>query len=419
MRIIIVSAVFPPEPIVSARTSFDIASALHSNSHEVHVITNFPNRPAGELVLGYRRRLFPKSEMMDGIKVIRCYSAFSKSSTIISRFLENLTFGLTSSLVLFFSKKPDLIFSNSWPIFATGLIALVCKLRKIPLVLSVQDIYPETISYQGRIQKENNIYKYLLLIDKLILKLAVGIIVLSEKFANHLIKSRNVNPNKMFVIPNWIDENSISLMEPHPFRSKIGVSADAFLLFYGGNISKSANVEQVINALKLVKSERELVFVIAGSGGELNNCKKLASNVKKNARIIFHNPWKAEETSEALAAADLCILPTNGNQSLTSVPSKMLTYMLAGKPILAIVSLESDSADLINISDCGWVTPTGNLFSLIKILEDIIDKPLGVLKQKGQSGRAFTLANFGKKNKLIQIEQIINSLIPNENNENS
>jgi len=65
--------------------------------------------------------------------------------------MENISFGMTSSIYLLFSKKPNVIYANTWPVFAMGLLVLIAKVRGIRVVQSVQDIYPESLISQGRI----------------------------------------------------------------------------------------------------------------------------------------------------------------------------------------------------------------------------------------------------------------------------
>ena len=130
MHILVVSCVFPPEPVVSSQTSAQIAQGLVERGHTVTVITAFPSRPAGELYPGFTRRLFARKQMQEGFELVRCFSSLSPKSRLVSRFMENLSFGLTSSMVAMFALRPDVIYANSWPIFATGLLFIVAKARQ-------------------------------------------------------------------------------------------------------------------------------------------------------------------------------------------------------------------------------------------------------------------------------------------------
>ena len=121
MNIVIVSAVFPPEPVVTAQTSFQIADELFHDGHQVTVLSPFPNRPDGRLFKGYRRSLYRRESM--GFSVIRCFSFLSRKSTMGSRLLENLGFALTCSGRLLLLPRPDVLYMNTWGIFCSGLVS--------------------------------------------------------------------------------------------------------------------------------------------------------------------------------------------------------------------------------------------------------------------------------------------------------
>ncbi len=213
MRIFIVSCVFPPEPVVSAQTSYQIAERLVDRGDEVIVIAPFPNRPAGKIFPGYRRNLF-SNHVMEGIKVIRCFNTVSEKSTLISRLAENISFGITSGLAVIFSKHPDVLYLNTWPVIATGIIWIIARIRRIPLVISIQDVYPESLIIQDRVSAHNWWIELLRKTDAIICRGSKALIVISKGFASIYLEDRRVDPKSIYVIPNWLDaKNSINLTE--------------------------------------------------------------------------------------------------------------------------------------------------------------------------------------------------------------
>ena len=127
----------------------------------------------------------------------------------------------------------------------------------------------------------------------------------------------------------------------------------------------------------------------------------------KNVRIIFHTPWAYEDTSKVLAAADVLVLPTKGEQSLASVPSKLLSYLLASKPILAMVLPESVSADVIEKAACGWIVSPNNIDLLAKKVDKLASLPEQLLDKMGYAGRQYALQNFTTESCLPKVIEII------------
>lgn len=394
-KVVIVSCVFPPEPVVSAKTSADLAKHLAISDTQVKVITSFPNRPSGKLYPGYRRKFVQKDLHPDGYEVFRCYSLLSSTSTMKSRFLENISFGLSSALILLFMQKPDVIYANTWPIFAIGLITFVAWLRRVPILISVQDIYPESLIAQGRIPKDGLRAKIFNWIDAKISRSATKIILISEKFIDFFHFHRRIPYNKIVIIPNWIDRKLIDhYADGNIIRQKLKIPQDAFVCGYAGNIGKAAGVEEIIRAFSKAIDRPNLFLLIAGDGPNLENCETLTKLLKVDDRIFFYSPWPEDETSEVLMAIDLFFLPTIGNQSLVSVPSKLMTYQLAGKPIVAIVLPESETANLVNLAKSGWVIGPEDQEGLVRIIQHVQRMDKSELEIKGNDGREYILRNL-------------------------
>jgi len=411
MKINIVSPVFPPEPITSARANADLAAQLCRNGHRVRVITTFPNRPAGKLYDGYQRKLWFHDDSFSGYKVLRCFSIFSTRSTMVSRFLENISFGITSGIATLIMGKPDMIYGHTWPIFAQGILALVCRLRGIPFSTRVQDLYPESLLAQGRVADRSAwIYRSLHWLDMKIKRSSAAVIVISEEFRRIHVQDRHIPAEKVHLIPNWIDEDFVQL---HPSENHIrkghGIPEDAFLVVYGGNIGAAAGVETVIRAFQHLAAKPNIYFLVAGEGAMLSDCRNLAQKVN-NPRILFHSPWPQSETSGVLCAASMLILPTHGDQSIVSVPSKLMTYMLAGRPVLSCVSEESDIARIIGDAACGWVIPPGNPDEISQKILLLSEQRASQLEILGERGRSYVLQHLTRRANLPKLVHLVESI---------
>lgn len=267
LKVVIVSAVFPPEPMVSAQTSVQLADALVRRGHSVQVLAPFPNRPKGELFDGYRRSLYSTSVSVTGYTVTHCWSFFSPYSTMLCRLAENLSFGITSGLRLLLGKKPDVIYSNSWAVFATGIVICVARLRTIPVVLSVQDVYPESLESQGRVTKRGWCYRLLRKCDQMILRSAKEVIVISEGFRLLYETNRGICPERIHVVPNWGTDDQF---QTYPnaaleFRQNLGIPPRAFVAVYAGNVGVASNAEMLVEAFAKLKGSFMALFQRHGS----------------------------------------------------------------------------------------------------------------------------------------------------------
>ncbi len=397
MNVAVVSAVFPPETVVSSLTSEHIAHGLRGHGHRVRVITSFPNRPAAKLYPGYSRRLFQKDDSK-GLEVVRCFNVISAESGMLSRFLENISFGVTGGLAFLFGPKPDVIYSNTWPTFATGFLVLLARLRNVPIVISVQDMYPEQLIAQHRIETDSWIARGMFRVERSVAGHAAAIILISESLAHSYGDTRRVPSNRLHVIPNWADSGSIAVNDPEApaLRTRYGIPHDAFVAVYGGNVAFAAGVETVVEAFRSLNAVHDAHLLIAGEGANLDKCRQMAQD-SANPRIRFHTPWPRSENSMVLSAADVLILPTRGAVSLAAMPSKLISYMLAARPVVALALPQSDLAQVIQGADCGWVIEPDQPQLLAETIRMVKALPEEERIRRGQAGRSYALNHLTRE----------------------
>jgi colanic acid biosynthesis glycosyl transferase WcaI len=342
--------------------------------------------------------LFGRTVTETGWVLLRCWSIPSSQSTLTSRLLENVSFGLTAALCALFTPRPDVIYANTWPILAAGLLVLLSKLRHVPVVMSIQDLYPESLIVQRRLRQDSLLVRAMRWLDGQVVRGCAAVVVISERFAEVYREERQMASRRLHVIPNWADRDLIDVGDSGAsFRAQQQIPEGVFLVVYGGNIGQAAGVETVIQALgdARVRHER-LCFVAAGEGSRLERCRLLAAKLPGD-RVRFHSPWPLEDTSRVLRAADVLVLPTQGQQSLASVPSKLISYLLAARPVIALAQPESDVANVVKQAGCGWVVPPERPDLLAQRIRNVMDLDPHLLDRLGQAGRSYALVHFTRE----------------------
>jgi colanic acid biosynthesis glycosyl transferase WcaI len=340
--------------------------------------------------------------------VLRCFALLSTRSRALSRFLENLSFGITSSMAVLVLPRPNVIYSITWPFLATGLILAVAQLRGIPVVMSLQDIYPESLISQERLRPESRAAGFLRRVDGCIARRGAALVAISQSFAEHYQATRHVAPEKITVVPNWLSSRTIKPYDPESatVRAQFGIPVAARLAVYGGNIGIAAGVETLIEAFQSLGSATHLHLLIAGEGSQLAACRRHARKASCGT-ISFFTPWPEAETSRVLGAADLLILPTRGQQSLASVPSKLITYMLAARPVIALALPESDLAKTIQLAGCGWVVDPDQPELLANKIREVAQLPDCELTRLGTAGRDYALQHFVREICLPKVVRVV------------
>jgi len=202
-NILIVSAAYPPEPIVTSLISEALAEILCSDGNYVTVLCPYPSRGLNIKDIN----VIPKIKY-ENLEVIRLKSYRSPKSKIISRFFESLSFGLCAFYFIFkLKKKPAILYMNIWPIFSQLLISFSCIILNIPYINHIQDVYPESLIYRLPNISKNIIHKTFFNIDNYISKNATGLIFISNKIYINYTLTRNINNVSAKVIHNWTDES--------------------------------------------------------------------------------------------------------------------------------------------------------------------------------------------------------------------
>jgi colanic acid biosynthesis glycosyl transferase WcaI len=407
MNVLIVSAVFPPETAVTAQTSFQIADELFRRGHQVTVLAPFPSRPDGELFKGYRRSLYRTENM--GFSVIRCFTFLSRKSTISSRLLENIGFAITSSVRVLFAQRPDIIYMNSWVLFGSGMASAAAWLRGIPVAMSIQDAYPESLSHQKRIAPQSLLFRILRGLDRRIAHSAKALIVISDQFRETYTFDRGVPANRIHVLQNWGDTSSVNVdaRGAYALRQKYGITDHAIFAVYLGNIGAAAGVETVIEAFEFLWNDENICMLIAGAGSRLQACQELVEKKGLQDRVFFYTSWSKKDTGIILGAADVLLLPTHGEQSLVSVPSKLISYMLSGRPVLAMVLGNSETAELITAAEAGWVVPPGDPVRAASALKVLAANPREDLRAAGARGLDYALCHLTREANLPKMIQLL------------
>lgn len=400
-NIVIVTALYPPEPVVSAQLSFDIANLLTEKGHQVTVICPYPTRPLGFDFGDFKYKNCISKKQNDLINVVHVPSYVSPQSRLLKRLWESLSFGFHSTRYIKQNlADADVIYANTWPLLGQWILTKGLKKIKIPLVLHIQDIYPESL-LEKLPEFINKLFSNLLInFDRKIALRSTLLVVVSDNMKEIYQTSRKILKNKILLIQNWQDESFF-------INNNQITNTDIFTFMYLGNIGPVASVDSLINAFgnaRLPNSQ----LIIAGSGSEKKNCQNIASKLGLSNVIFCNIPTGLEAVAQMQKKADVLLLPTKKSAAMSSVPSKLIAYMFSARPIIATVDLRSDTANAIKNAKCGWIGEPESINWLSKKMEEVSQLPKLNLISLGKNGLEFGLNNYSKS---YSCEKLCNAII--------
>lgn len=397
-RIIIISAVFPPEQVTSALLNYDLAKEL-SKVYRITVLRPYPTRPIG--------MKFDYTGMEnESFEVVQIDSYTHPESQLIGRFRESIDFGRKcAGYIKRHRDEIAFIYNNPWQLFGVNIVARTANKYHIPYMIAIQDIYPECLFTNKRYPSivKNVALSILKPIDKYYQKHAASIRTISDEMADYLSVTRNLPRDKYLVVNNWQNDED--------FEEVKNVQESEKLKFvYTGSINLHANVDLIIKAFakaNIPNSE----LIIYGGGNQKDNCVKMVEEMGlKNVSFGFVKRTEIPQV-QANASALVLALPTgNGNLCL---PSKMTSYMLSGKPVLASVDQDSATTRYINEAQCGISVEPDSIDALVEGFRRMAAKSKEQLKTFGENSRAFAEKHLTRRANLQIVCEKIESIIKN------
>ena len=334
---------------------------------------------------------------------------------MVSRFIENISFGISTFMFIMKQRNVDIVYANVWPVFSLGFVVLACKIRRIKVIASIQDLYPESLVVQKRLTNRSVLYRILLALDSFIVRRCNKIIVISEGFKKIQIKDRGVDEDRISVIRNWVKSDMVTVLDKTSARAELNsvfsmqLSEDDFVCVYGGNMGVASGLDNILSDIGGYSAR--IVFILAGDGSLVPELKDIVVKQGLENNVKFIVPWPSELTSVVFAAADLLLLPIAKGQEFASVPSKLITYMLSSRPIMLLASNSSESAIELDKSCGGFCVESRTGAAISAGLDWFMQLSPQERIIMGNSGRHYAEEFYSSGIALKKIDDIFQSLI--------
>jgi len=331
MKIIFFTDHFTPEMSPPAAHIYDRCKIWVGQGHEVTVITNVPNYPFGECYDGYKNK-FRQTEMLNGIKVIRVMTFMAENKGSVKRMLDYISYTYSAFFNTLFMKKPDVVISSSPPLFSPIAGVLFARMRRVPHVIEIRDLWPAFIAATNGWEKTDRMYRVFERLEMWLYKHSKRIITFSPTFTDNMV-ARDVDPNKIDLVINGSDLNLFSPTKADTALIDDLNLRDQFIIGYIGTMGLAHDLENAVRAANLVK-DKNIKLLIVGAGGETENVKTEAEKLgAKN--VIFVGRQDKNEMPKWWSICDVGLVHLKGSQELAAaIPSKIFETMAMGKPIL-------------------------------------------------------------------------------------
>lgn len=398
-KIVIIASVFPPDAVTSAYLNIDLSNAL-SKDYDVTVIRPFPSRPKGVIYTDKDIKQY------DNFETVLVDSYRCPSSRVLGRFRESISFGRAcKKYIKEHQKEIDFIYNHSWHLFGYNMVAKAAVRYGIPYMVVVQDIYPESLFTNRNlpVTAKNLIMKILGSLDRYTLRNAARVRTISEEMRTYLIKTRGLDDNKVYAVDNWQDDSN------HFYKPMVGES-NPFVFEYLGSINSHSNVDLIIRAFaKAHLPDAELR--IYGGGNKKDECVQMVKDLGLNN--VSFDYVQRENVPRVQAEASVLVLALSKGNGAFSLPSKVTSYMLSGRPVLASVDIESATTSYINNAKCGIAVPPADEVALAQAFNNLYSMEKDELAAMGQRARDFADKHLTRDYNLNIVVKQIKSVLNN------
>jgi colanic acid biosynthesis glycosyl transferase WcaI len=379
MRILILTQYYPPE-VGAAQTRLSaFARELRREGHSVEVVTAHPNYPAGRLEARDRFRL-SRRESIDGIDIHRLW-LYPATGTGLRRLASYLSFTATGLVGGLRASPPDVVFTESPPLFLGVAGWATARRFRACFVLNVSDLWPDSVRDLGLMQGG----PWLGMAERLerwLYRRADGITAVTKGMRDRLIEAKGVPPERVMFLPNGADIDTIRAVES-PSASSARPS-----VLYLGTLGYAHGLDVVLDAAAIGD---ELDFVLVGDGSEKPRLEREAK-LRGLGNVRFEPPVPAAQVAARYAEASVALSTLRDSDLMDGVrPAKVIAMMACARPVL--FSGSGEGAVLVRAAGAGIVTPPGDAAALVKAAREMVSDPV-LAEKMGSNGRQYVIENL-------------------------
>jgi len=395
LRILVVTQYFHPEPF---RIN-DLVVGLRDRGHDVTVLTGMPNYPDGDFYPGYNG-LGPAEERFEGLRVVRVPLVSRGRARNWRLALNYLSFAFFACLFgpLRCRGKFDLVFVFEPSPITVGLPALLLgALKRAPVMLWIQDLWPDTLEAMNLREAALSAGAA---VANFVHRRCDLLLVQSRAFMPCLL-ARKIPSARMRYLPNWAEEL---------YRAPDAVAGDdplssfkGFRILFAGNLGSAQSLETIIAAAEIVRDRPDIHWIIVGDGLMRDTLAQQIRQRGLDATVALVGRQPPTAMPRYFAAADALLVTLRADPVFAlTIPSKIQSYLAAGKPIIG--ALDGEGARIIDESGAGCTCAAGDAAGLAALALRLAATPDAERASMGHLGVAYFGNHFERKRLLDRLE---------------
>ncbi|MEF8729097.1 MAG: glycosyltransferase family 4 protein [Accumulibacter sp.] len=385
---------------------YELAHYLAGRGHEVTVVsgeTGYMQRDTP--TLPWYRRL--RREERDGaVRVLRTFTYSELHRSYLGRLLSFASFSLSGAVGLLSIDRPDLVLASTPPIFPMFAAALVCRMRRIPLVIEVRDLWPASAVQMG-ILRNRTLIRIMEWMERQLYDQSARIVALTEGIRDD-IHTRGWPQEKLEVVTCGVD---FDRLYPDPLgaaqtRRALGWGGRKVVLYFGA-LGEANNIPVILRAARSLRERGDILFVLVGDGlrrGAIED--EVAAG--KLANVVVLPPVAKDQARVYLSAADVCLVTLQDIPLFDgAIPTKLIDYMACARPVLC--GIRGEARRILDTAQAGLGFEPDDDRQLARLISELLDDA-GRRERLGANGLAFVRSHFSAEQTRRNMERILHKV---------
>lgn len=404
MRVLLIHQSFVSHDDPGGTRHFELLSFLQQQGHTCTIVAGNMGYLTGKPVVETKHWIHEDHEQ--GIRILRAFVYPSLHRSFIWRVIAFLSFMVTSTWTAIWSGKTDVVLGTSPPLFQMISAWITARLRRVPLVFEVRDLWPE-FAIDMRVLTNPIAIRVARWLESFLYRRADHFIVNSPAYRDYLV-NKGIAAEKITFISNGVDPAMFEEIESgEAFRASLNL-VDKFIVTYAGALGIANDIYCILDAAERLQDQPDIRFVLVGSGKEEANLRQAAERRNLN-NVIFAGCFPKSRMREVLAGSNVCLATLQDIPMFsTTYPNKVFDYMAAARP--TILGIDGVIREVIEAADGGLFVPPGNAEQLAAAVRTLRDDPERCTRL-GENARDYVRQHFQREDHARLLESVLQDLV--------
>jgi len=402
LRILVLSINYWPDETGIAAFNIWRCEYLASRGHQVTICTGPPYYPEWRVPEPYRGKLWQR-EQRNGVTILRSWMYVPQVVNSKKRILHEASFLASSFARALGSGRPDLIYAISPPLGLALTASTLARLWRVPFVFDVMDLQPDAAVELG-MMKGQRLIEALYRLERLGYERAALVATITEGMRQRIVE-KGIDPAKVVLFPPRADSALYTLRERcdgEAFRQRHGLQGK-LIVSHSGNMGVKQGLEVIHEAAARSRQRPDIHYLFVGDGAMRPQLEEQA-RARSLGNVLFLPLLGGDEFQQMLAATGIALITQQRVVSNIVFPSKTVTLLCAGCPVIASVNSESEVARVVVNSKAGVVVEPENADALFDAIDQLSSSP-ETLARMSLEARQFADETWDERRTLPRMEE--------------